>query len=81
LGVWYRLQDALIPYVGLQLNAYKIGLTYDVNVSTLTTASYLRGGFELTMVYNFMDDDNQRLVSRVLCPSRGHKSYVKWFGY
>ena len=81
LGVWYRFQDAMIPYIGLQLKAYKIGLSYDVNVSTLTTASNFRGGFELTMVYNFMDDENDRLVSRVLCPARSHKSYVKWFGY
>ena len=80
-GAWYRLKDAIIPYVGLQLNAYKIGLTYDVNVSTLSTASNFRGGFELTMVYNFMDDDNARLLSKMLCPARSHKSYVKWWGY
>ncbi len=80
-GAWYRFKDAVIPYIGLQLNAYKIGLTYDVNVSTLSTASNYKGGFELTMIYNFMDDENDRLVSRVLCPARSHKSYVKWFGY
>ncbi len=81
LGGWYRLNDAVIPYIGLQLSGYKIGLTYDVNVSTLSTASNYKGGFELTMTFNFMDDENDRLVSRVLCPARSHKSYVKWFGY
>ena len=78
-GSWYRFKDAVIPYIGLQLNNVKFGLTYDVNASKLSTASNFRGGFELTMVYNFIESENMRLRRKTLCPAHG--SYLKWFGY
>ena len=51
LGAWYRLGDAAIPYVGLEFNGLLIGATYDVNTSSLKTASNLRGGIELSLIF------------------------------
>jgi len=50
-GVLHRLQDAVIPVVKLQISKFIVGLSYDVNVSKLVTASAYRGGFELTISY------------------------------
>lgn len=51
-GVYYRLQDAVIPTLLYQHSKYAIGVAYDVNISQLTPASKLRGGLEVTLRYN-----------------------------
>ena len=51
VGSWMRLNDAIIPYVGLEFNDVRFGLTYDVTTSTLKTASENKGGIELSAVY------------------------------
>ena len=80
-GCWYRVGDALIPYIGLQLMGYHVAISYDANISRLSTASSFRGGFELTMTYNFLDNENASLIHRALCPTPSHKNYIHWFGY
>lgn len=50
-GSWIRLKDALIPYVGLEFSDFRLGLTYDVNTSSLQTASNSRGGIEISLIY------------------------------
>lgn len=56
-GGWYRFGDALIPYVGLEYNNFKIGVTYDINSSSLKTASQSQGGFELSLQYIFKNNN------------------------
>lgn len=51
LGTWYRLGDALIPYIGLEFGGLQIGATYDVNMSSLKPASNMRGGAEFSLIY------------------------------
>ena len=54
-GVWARFTnnttDALIPYVGLDYNDFSLGVTYDVNISPLASASQSRGGIEISLIY------------------------------
>lgn len=50
-GSWLRLGDALIPYVGLEFNNLRFGMTYDINTSDLKTASQSRGGVEISLIY------------------------------
>lgn len=47
-GGLMRWGDALVPMVKLDYQKLSVGLTYDVNISKLKTASQWRGGFELT---------------------------------
>lgn len=49
LGAHYRNKDAVIPVVMLEFTKLNIGLSYDVNVSKLKTASYGKGGFEISL--------------------------------
>lgn len=54
-GAWYRNKDAIIPYVGYIYNNFQLGLTYDVNTSTLSTANSRYRSFELSLIYTFLD--------------------------
>ena len=53
-GLWSRfnnVSDALIPYVGLEFGGFRLGASYDVNISSLKTASQSRGGIEVSLIY------------------------------
>lgn len=65
LGSWYRFKDAIIPYVGLEFGEFLIGATYDVNVSSLKSASQSRGGIEISLIYVKRPADGSK---RVPCP-------------
>lgn len=51
IGGLYRWNDAIIPVVKLDYYKWALGLSYDVNISRLRTASQYRGGFELTLSF------------------------------
>lgn len=48
-GGYYRNGDALIITGLFEFSSYGIGISYDLNISGLKTASSGRGGFEITM--------------------------------
>lgn len=47
-GAKYRVNDAVIPEFFLELDAFKVGLSYDMNLS-FTEASRYMGGFEISL--------------------------------
>ncbi|RYG43948.1 MAG: type IX secretion system membrane protein PorP/SprF, partial [Chitinophagaceae bacterium] len=51
LGSWMRLNDAIIPYIGLEFGGLRIGASYDVNISSLKAATNNRGGSEISIIY------------------------------
>ncbi len=66
VGSWFRLKDAVNPYVGLEFNSFKVGLSYDMNVSTLKPASNYRGGMEISVIYIGKKGDSNK--NGTLCP-------------
>jgi type IX secretion system PorP/SprF family membrane protein len=50
-GSWLRFNDAVIPYLGLEYDNFRLGTTYDVNTSSLKTASQGIGGIEVSLIY------------------------------
>jgi type IX secretion system PorP/SprF family membrane protein len=50
-GSWLRVNDAIIPYVGLEFNGVRIGASYDINTSGLKAATLSRGGTEFSLIY------------------------------
>lgn len=52
-GAWFRATgtDAIIPYIGGEYKNFRLGLSYDVNVSSLSEVSRGRGGFEISLIY------------------------------
>ena len=66
LGSWYRLKDAVIPYVGLEFKGIRIGASYDANTSLLKPASNSRGGMEISLIYIKKHSDPS--LKRLNCP-------------
>ncbi len=49
LGAYYRWNDAIVALLGLELGSYAIGLSYDLNTSSLINATTGLGGFEISL--------------------------------
>lgn len=45
--------DAIIPHFGFKFNNWRLGLSYDLNMSSLHKASQFQGGPELALLYAF----------------------------
>jgi len=51
LGAYYRVGDALIPSFMFEVSNFALGISYDINVSSLKEASNGRGGLEISFRY------------------------------
>lgn len=51
IGSWYRFNDAVIPYLGIEFAGLRIGASYDINTSSLKAATASRGGSEISIIY------------------------------
>lgn len=58
LGMWHRVNDALIPYAGITYKGLQVGTSFDYTTSQAKTQSQLRSTFEISVVYTG-DDKNQ----------------------
>lgn len=67
-GLFTRMKDALIPVVKIDKLPLSITLSYDVNTSSLKTASQARGGFELGLSYKSFLDLYNSSRDKVICP-------------
>ena len=70
-GMLYRLDDAIIPVLQLHLNKFTVGTSYDINISKLSVASQLRGGFEVTLSFKSLFQNRQGDLRSVTCPQFG----------
>lgn len=67
-GGYIRSKDAFIPLVKIDYDPFSVAFSYDVNISTLKTASQSRGGFEVSLTYAAFLDRNNSTKNAVLCP-------------
>ena len=51
VGTHLRIKDAFIPSVQLEVAEYTLGISYDMNVSGLKSATSGKGGFEISLRY------------------------------
>jgi type IX secretion system PorP/SprF family membrane protein len=68
VGSWARfsnLTDAIIPYVGLDFGSFTLGMSYDVNISSLKSASEGMGGVEISLIYIKKSSDGKKGIP---CP-------------
>ena len=61
VGSWLRVSDAIIPYIGLEFGDFRFGFTYDINTSSLKTASESKGGLEISLNYTPKPPDSKGL--------------------
>ena len=54
-GLHYRFKDAVVPRFEFQFSEFSLGISYDVNLSSLSEVSSARGGLEISL--SFVDFD------------------------
>lgn len=69
-GIWFRSRDrdAIILGIGGVYNGYEIVLNYDINISSLQTASKGHGAMEITVSYILFEHQKRRKMAPVKCP-------------
>lgn len=50
-GLFYRLGDSFVTILQLEFDQFAFGMSYDINLSQLTTVTYGRGGMEFSLRY------------------------------
>lgn len=67
-GLWYRVGDAVIPNIGAEYQNFRLGFSYDVNYSTLSTSSHAQGAVELSLVYIHKKEKPGKIRYESYCP-------------
>lgn len=67
LGGYGRLKDAIIPAVAVYYNNLRVGLSYDINTSSLKRASNKKGGPEISVQY-ILKKIRTKLNRSTCCP-------------
>jgi hypothetical protein len=65
LGAQYRMNDAVIPTMLLEYSNYAIGVSYDVNTSSLSQGTHGKGGVEISLRFvtpNSLNSSSTRLL-------------------
>ncbi len=57
-GAFIRWGDAVVPVAKLEFRPLSVSLSYDVNISSLKTASQGQGGFEFSIIYQKYRNEN-----------------------
>lgn len=65
LGAYYRVNDAVIPTVGFQLNGFRLTFNYDATTSSLSPYNGTRGAYEISIIKQGMVNAN----SDLRCPA------------
>jgi type IX secretion system PorP/SprF family membrane protein len=63
LGGGYRIDDAALAYTGLKVKDIQVGFSYDINTSGFTAATNNRGGFELSLKYEWERKKEEKIDS------------------
>lgn len=66
-GLWYRTNDAAYISVGMDYQNWFVGVSYDINLSSLIPASSGRGGIEIAIRYILNRFNPKKIVHRI-CP-------------
>ena len=65
LGAAYRVNDAIVPYVGATYKDFSFGVSYDANVSELTSFGLQKSTFEISLTYLKRSNDYGQ---QYICP-------------
>jgi len=67
-GLYGRMNDALILYIGMDYKTIKIAATYDFNLSSLSVASNAMGGMELSVQWLIYKSKKTKKIGPTPCP-------------
>ncbi len=60
LGAYYRLNESIIPVLGIEWKNTRLTASYDITLSQASTMTSGAGGFELSIIYNGFYKGNSR---------------------
>jgi type IX secretion system PorP/SprF family membrane protein len=63
-GLWYRGNEAVIPYFGMVVNNFQVGITYDINTGPSNTTMSSLKTFEFSLIFR----SPQRTSRPIPCP-------------
>lgn len=66
-GGYYRYNDAIAPYIGIDYKNFLVGLSYDVNTSKLGAMTRNVNSFEISFSY-IMRKENRGIIDFIHCP-------------
>jgi type IX secretion system PorP/SprF family membrane protein len=66
-GLWMRNKDAAYISLGMDYQAWFLGVSYDINFSKLTPASNARGGYEIALRY-ILNRFKPKKIQHRICP-------------
>lgn len=67
-GYFGRFGDSGIAMIGAEIDAWRLGISYDINVSDLETASRNQGGFEFSLQYLIGRKISNKSFRHKFCP-------------
>ena len=67
-GIADRINDAFILYLGAEVEGLSCVVSYDVNTSSLNSASDGKGGFEFAFAYHWKSSKKIKIVEQEICP-------------
>ena len=67
-GLGYRFGDAAEVLAGVDYKDLRVGVSYDVNVSSLKDATRFRGGFEVALMYVGKIYKKPKVKPVIICP-------------
>jgi len=65
LGSYFRVNDAVVPYLGFDIKGFKLGVSYDMTTSSLEKTS---GGVEISLTYTGRYLPVPDVVPTLYCP-------------
>ncbi len=68
LGGWYRVNDAIIGSIGVNVNEFKIGYSYDVTVSKIANGRNNSHEISLAYLFEFPEKYNRKGRYKGKCP-------------
>lgn len=66
-GVWYRFEDSFIALLGVETDRFKVGYSYDLTTSRLTTQT--AGSHEISFAFNFNCRPVKKKFRAIQCPA------------
>jgi len=68
IGAFYRIGDAIIPVVKVKYKNLALGISYDINTSSLKEASNMQGGYEVTLFLTGRYPNKHANWGKTICP-------------
>ena len=69
-GSWYRIleSDALVMMAAYEISGFRVGLSYDINLSDLKLASNSQGAVEVSLIYIHGKEPERQMSPVKFCP-------------